>query len=251
MRAVSINTNSCFKYKNQSIRRQRGQTPCDHYPSICDLFKYLRGIELNSVDQRSRWTVDESMMLVRDYGTVIEDAPVAVELLPINGPIYRLSNLQEIWRDLEERADSSFFLSWHWIGPWLEHLPAGVTPHVLVARRGDRIVGLAILCRRAIRRYGVLRTPSWLLHETGDPLFDGLTIEYNGILADRSCADQVIEASLLWMARTLPGCDALVMAGLDVPAEALVRSVADKLGHRLQVRRADAARFVDLELVRQ
>jgi CelD/BcsL family acetyltransferase involved in cellulose biosynthesis len=187
------------------------------------------------------------MMVVRDSGTAVENADVEVELLPVNG----IPDLDEVWKDLEARADGSFFLSWHWIGPWLKHLPPGVTPHVMVSRRGDWVVGLAILCRRAIWRYGVLRTPSWLLHETGDPLFDGLTIEYNGILADRTCADQVIADSLLWMARTLPGCDELILAGLDAPAEALVRGVAIKLGHRLQVRRADAARLVDLELVRQ
>ena len=94
--------------------------------------------------------MDDSMMLVRDFSMAVEDAPVAVELLPIDGSF----NLEEAWKDLEARADGSFFLSWHWIGPWLKHLPADVTPHVLVARRGDRIVGLAILCRRTIWRYG-------------------------------------------------------------------------------------------------
>jgi CelD/BcsL family acetyltransferase involved in cellulose biosynthesis len=187
------------------------------------------------------------MMLLRNHGATIEDVPVAVELLPLDG----IPDLEATWKDLEARADGSFFLSWHWIGCWLRHLPASATPHVLVVRFGDRVVGLAILCRRTIWRYGLLRTPSWLLNETGDPLFDGLTIEYNGILADRSCAERVIVDSLLWMARTLPGCDALVLAGLDAPAEALVRGVATELGHRLQVRRADAARLVDLELVRQ
>jgi CelD/BcsL family acetyltransferase involved in cellulose biosynthesis len=187
------------------------------------------------------------MTLVRDYGKAVEDTPVAVEFLPIDGSF----NLEEAWKDLETRADGSFFLSWHWLGPWLKHLPPDAAPHALIVRRAGQIVGLAILCRRSIRRYGILRTPSWLLHETGDPLFDGLTIEYNGILADRSCADQVTAESLLWMARTLPGCDALVLAGLGAREEALVRGVASALGHRLQVRRADAARLVDLELVRQ
>jgi CelD/BcsL family acetyltransferase involved in cellulose biosynthesis len=187
------------------------------------------------------------MMLLRNHGATIEDVPVAVEFLPLDG----IPNLEATWKDLEARADGSFFLSWHWIGCWLRHRPASVTPHVLVVRLGGRVVGLAILCRRTIWRYGLLRTPSWLLHETGDPLFDGLTIEYNGILADRSCAERVIVDSLLWLARTLPGCDALVLAGLDAPAEALVRGVAAELGHQIQVRRADAARLVDLELVRQ
>jgi len=187
------------------------------------------------------------MMLLRNHDAVIEDMPVVVELLPLDG----IPDLEAIWKDLEARADGSFFLSWHWIGCWLRHLPASVTPHIIVVRLGDRAVGLAILCRCTIRRFGLLRTPSWLLHETGDPLFDGLTVEYNGILADRSCAERVIVDSLLWMARNLPGCDALVLAGLDASAEALARRVAAELGYRLQVRRADSARLVDLEVVRQ
>jgi CelD/BcsL family acetyltransferase involved in cellulose biosynthesis len=185
-------------------------------------------------------------MLVRNYGTATKGSPIRIDLLPVDG----VPDLHEIWQDLEARADGSFFLSWHWIGCWLDHRPPDVTPHVLVARRGGRIVGLAILCRRVIWRYGMLRTPSWLLHESGDPLFDRLSVEYNGILAERSCADRVIEASLLWMARTLPGCDALVLAGLEAPTETVVRSVAAKLGYRLRVNRADAAKLVDLELVR-
>lgn len=192
------------------------------------------------------------MMLDRDYGEAMEDAPVAVELLPIDGSINQDNAWLEVaWKDLETRADGSFFLSWHWIGPWLKHLPTGANAHAMVVRRNDRIVGLAILCRRVIRRYGILPMPSWLLHETGDPVFDGLTIEYNGILVDRSCADQTIAESLLWMARKLPGCAALVLAGLGAREEVLARGVASSLGHRLQVRRADAARLVDLELVRR
>jgi len=187
--------------------------------------------------------VDDGMTLVGDCA----DAPVTVELSPIG----RMPNLEEVWRDLEARADASFFLSWHWIGPWLRHLPSGTVPHVLVTRQGGRIVGLAVLCHCKVRHHRVFWTPSWLLHETGDPVFDGLTIEYNGILADRSCAQQVIADSLTWTARGLPGGDVLVLAGLGAVEEAVVRGVASTLGQRLQVRKADVAHLVDLELVRQ
>lgn len=164
-------------------------------------------------------------------------------------PTDQIPNLREIWKDLENRSDGSFFLSWHWIGPWLAHMPPEAKPHVLVTSRHGRTVGLAILCRRTIRRYGILRTPSWLLHETGDLLFDGLTVEYNGILADRSCADAVISSSLLWMAKRFP--EDLVLAGLDAQTEAVARSVSAELGHRVHVWRQDEIKLVDLDRVRQ
>src|SRR6185312_3345625 len=30
-----------------------------------------------------------------------------------------VDGLERMWRELEARADGSFFLSWHWIGCWL------------------------------------------------------------------------------------------------------------------------------------
>ena len=35
-------------------------------------------------------------------------------------PLTDLTALETIWRDLESRADRAFFLSWTWIGSWLE-----------------------------------------------------------------------------------------------------------------------------------
>ena len=168
--------------------------------------------------------------------------PVTVTLRPLDRP----AAVEPMWRDLEERADGSFFLSWLWVGTWLHHRPPGSAPHLLVARRGEQVVGLAVLCRRTLWRFALLRTRCWLLHESGDPVFDRLFVEYNGILADRRCADAVLAASFGWLSRHLPGFDDMLLAGLDAAAEAAARRAAGDAGLAVRLHHADAAQWVDL-----
>ena len=54
--------------------------------------------------------------------------------------VSELSVLGAMWRELENRADVSFFQSWNWIGSWLEE--AGIKPWVLVGRASERIVAI-------------------------------------------------------------------------------------------------------------
>lgn len=179
--------------------------------------------------------------LVEDDGDTID-----ITLQPVENP----SKLEELWTDLERRADGSFFLSWQWIGNWLASLPHGTRPHALVARREGDVVGLALLCPRTQWRFGLLRTRCWLLHETGERTFDRLFVEYNGILADRRCADAVLAACFDWLGGRLTNWDELVLGGLEPQAEAAVRLAAARQGHTLQVRMADSCQWVDLEGVR-
>ncbi|MBP2299065.1 GNAT family N-acetyltransferase [Azospirillum picis] len=158
--------------------------------------------------------------------------------------------LEAVWTELESRSNSSFFLSWLWIGPWLALMPAGVDPQLLVARRGGDLVGLALLCPRRRRRFGLLRGCCWMLHETGDRTYDRLFMEYNGILADRRFADAVAEAAMLWLVGRLGNTDELVLGGLTASAERAARRVAARTGHTLQLRTADSTQWVDLEKVR-
>ena len=184
-----------------------------------------------------------------DMRTLVEDGDDTIDigLQPLESPY----ELERIWTDLERRADGSFFLSWHWIGNWLASLPRGARPHALVARHDGRVVGLALLCPRTQWRFGLLRTRCWLLHETGDRVFDRLFVEYNGILADRSCANAVLAACFDWLGLRLTNWDELVLAGLEPGAEAAVRRAAARQGHTLQVRLADRCQWVDLEGVRR
>jgi len=94
-----------------------------------------------------------------------------------------LTVLAARWRDLESRADGGYFLSWDWIGCWLELVETEVV--LLEGRSGGKVVALGLLCP-VRQRYGWLSTNGVYLHQTGDPRVDGIAIEYNGILTDRA-----------------------------------------------------------------
>ncbi|MBI3711067.1 MAG: GNAT family N-acetyltransferase [Proteobacteria bacterium] len=108
--------------------------------------------------------------------------------------------LASLWRDLEGRAESSFQLSWDWIGCWLAL--TGLRPPLVVARRGGRVVGLALLQPSRERRHGWLTSNTLVLNQTGDDEMDVITIEYNGFLAERGLETEVADCCLAALART-------------------------------------------------
>lgn len=96
------------------------------------------------------------------------------------GPV---SALEPFWRDLESRSDCSFFLSWDWIGCWLDEIDA--SPILVEGRAGDAVVVLGVFCPGAARPFAIR---SVRLQETGQAEVDSLYIEYNGLLIDRRWA---------------------------------------------------------------
>ncbi len=200
----------------------------------------------------SIWPCPDSVHPTSD-GPAMEAATAAATSPGIRIALHPLPSMPELaraWTELESRADSSFFLSWSWIGSWLAQMPDGIEPHLLVASRGDEPVGLAVLCPRVRRRFGLLHSRCWMLHETGDRSYDRLFMEYNGILADRRFADEVTDAMLHWLDERLTANDELVLGGLTLAAERAARRVAARTGHTLQLRIADSAQWVDLGTVR-
>src|SRR5580698_10177878 len=95
-------------------------------------------------------------------------------------PLRDLEGLRSSWAKLEARADCSFFLTWDWIGTWLSVTP-DLSPLLLCARDEERVVGLALL-QPALLWQRFFQSRALLLHRTGDPYRDSITIEYNGIL---------------------------------------------------------------------
>lgn len=98
------------------------------------------------------------------------------------------------WRDLEERADGSFFLSWDWIGCWLETVDTDVV--VLEGRSEGRIVALALLCPVRHVRFGCFGQNAVYLNQTGDLAADRIAIEYNGVLFDRTVPTDAAQQAL-------------------------------------------------------
>jgi CelD/BcsL family acetyltransferase involved in cellulose biosynthesis len=166
-------------------------------------------------------------------------------------PLWDLAATEAAWRDLEARAAPSFFLSWLWIGTWLAHLPKDAEPHLLVARTHERIVGMAVMCRGKAWRLGLRPRARWLLHETGDPHFDRLSIEYNGILADRSAAEAITAACLASAVRHLGQSDLLVLSGITSDMETVSGRTAADAGLMAEVTATDTAHWVDFVEIRR
>lgn len=113
-------------------------------------------------------------------------------------PAVGLVALQAEWTRLEQRADCPFFLTWGWIGSWLQTTPK-LAPLLLSVREGDLTVALALFQPANLRRR--FRQRALMLHETGNPADDIITIEYNGILCDRDYADQVSKSVFEFLKR--------------------------------------------------
>ncbi|MCE0493278.1 GNAT family N-acetyltransferase [Vibrio salinus] len=96
--------------------------------------------------------------------------------------------LEKVWTDLENRADSNFFLSWLWIRSWLDCF----VDHffLLEAKRLGKTVGLGIV----VTKSGFLGTKGirvkHYLHRTGISEEDQIWIEYNDFLiSDQNTAE--------------------------------------------------------------
>jgi CelD/BcsL family acetyltransferase involved in cellulose biosynthesis len=119
--------------------------------------------------------------------------------------------LEPQWQALEARADAAFFLSWAWIGPWLNLIPLDRRTLLVRAVAAGETVGLGI---------AVIAQGEAFLHETGDPGLDNLTIERNGFLVDRRFAESAPQAMLAALLAGSPRCRRLRLAATASPLEA-------------------------------
>jgi CelD/BcsL family acetyltransferase involved in cellulose biosynthesis len=109
--------------------------------------------------------------------------------------------LEGQWRRLEAAGNASFFTSWHWIGTLLAAVPSTIRPKLLRGCANGTTVALALLgANKTRRRRGLVRSRGLYLNETGDPRFDSLTIEHNGILAATEWAPVVWGELISWFA---------------------------------------------------
>ena len=174
-------------------------------------------------------------------------APFAISLEPAGDP----ETVGVLWRDLERRAQPSFFLSWFWVGSWLRVLPDGHDARLLTVRRDGMVVGLGVFVFGHHGLLSVLGGRQAHLHETGDPAVDVATIEDNGLLVDRRFAGDVEAAALLWLTDGEQKIDRLTLGGIP-PALAGVTGEAASRRHLLCDIRNDSPRpYVDLDHVRR
>ena len=92
--------------------------------------------------------------------------------------------LRQEWLDLQDHAECSYFLSWGWIGTWLQQIALAFSPVVVRVWCGEHLVGLAVFVPRDIKRRIAFHASALFLNEYP---FDrnNMVIEYNGLLVAR------------------------------------------------------------------
>jgi hypothetical protein len=156
------------------------------------------------------------------------------------------AQLRGWWTDLERRAAPTFFLSWMWIGAWVEQ--AGAAHCVLVGRRDGKIVCLGLLRKGVEWRHRAVRSRTIYLNETGNRDEDILYIEHNGFLCDPAVAGLVPRAiGFLRGNCGLGRFDEIQLGGVP---EAMYRELQES-GFKLHLVNRKPTAFVDLRGLRE
>ncbi|WP_152206333.1 GNAT family N-acetyltransferase [Marinobacter changyiensis] len=138
---------------------------------------------------------------------------------------FETHDLYRDWKELEQWACPSIFLSWQWIGVWC----SVYQPDVRVLRVTDhgRLVGLGLITESDERRHGILVSRCLHLHQTGRPSQDHIWIEYNGFLAGQGYESAVAQTSVDYLKRTWTNWDELVIGAVEAGyANALAEATA-------------------------
>lgn len=128
-------------------------------------------------------------------------------------PATTCTRLRDDWLDLENRSGATIFLSWQWLGHWLQVYTPDAS--ILRVREGDRLIGMGLVVETEERRHGILKSRCLRLHQTGHKLLDQIWIEYNGFLAERGMEDEVRNMCLRHLCDAMPGWDEFIVGAID------------------------------------
>lgn len=124
-----------------------------------------------------------------------------------------VATLKNEWQTLEGRADTNVFLSWQWIGVWLDVYRPAI--QVLRVFEGDRLIGLGLVVEVRERRHGVLVSQCLRLHQTGFQHLDQIWIEYNGFLAETGREAEVAAACMQYVSQHWEGWEEFVVGAIE------------------------------------
>ncbi|MGR5208740.1 GNAT family N-acetyltransferase [Vibrio sp. PNB23_22_7] len=121
--------------------------------------------------------------------------------------------LSEAWCDLELHAKPSFFLTWLWIGSWLDCFVKDFA--VIEARKNNRTVGLGIIVTQSEHFLFISFKSKHFLHRTGIPAHDQIWIEYNDFLMDAEDEEAIRAAMIERLTYEVDKTDAIVIGASD------------------------------------
>ncbi len=127
--------------------------------------------------------------------------------------ISQKEKLGDKWLRLERSSNCSVFLSWQWIGNWLDLVTDKL--FLVEAYHDDKVVGLGFFVEKSRKVFGCISVKQWWLHRTGMQQQDQIWIEYNDFLLDESCSDVVREEMVRAVADFDPSVREIII-GLSV-----------------------------------
>ncbi len=149
----------------------------------------------------------------------------------------RLKNVAQVqveWQDLQRRCDCSYFQSWGWISCWLQKI--GLEQQITLVRihQGDSLVGLGLFVSAEFVRRKMIRCKVMFLNEY--PLAgNNMVIEYNGLLAQAGCEQDVCQHTLEHLSKQFPLIDEFHFGALSQSAcSSLVQCKIDGLRYRVE-----------------
>mgnify|MGYP000343733394 CR=1 FL=1 len=104
------------------------------------------------------------------------------------------NTLKEQWLQLEQHANTDFFLSWKWIECWLKTIDDNQKIYLVKAKNNNAIVGLGVFVEHNIVRHNLIASKQWFLHRTGRENKDQIWIENNGFLLNDTYKVEVHDA---------------------------------------------------------
>ena len=123
--------------------------------------------------------------------------------------------LGRAWRELEPLSDISFFVSWSWVGPWLQLANSnGKELYLYRCRKDDQTIALAVFSRSRIKRRKFFSYEVLALHEVPAPGLD-MIIEYNSLLIRRGHEEEIHRRLVPDISKTSVRWDEIRLSGLS------------------------------------
>ena len=127
-------------------------------------------------------------------------------------PLNNYVGLSEDWLLLEACADTTFFLSWSWVGAWLESYSPDVD--VLSVHYKGELVALSLLCKSSFSSWKHFSSRRLHINQTGDPEQDQIWTEYNGILCSSEHDPQIQKLLMSYLIEHYSGWDELQLSAV-------------------------------------
>ncbi len=111
----------------------------------------------------------------------------------------QIDSLKKKWTSLEAEIQPHFFLTWGWIGTWLQSYQPTTLLALLAYDKNETLVSIALFTLSQTSRHGFIQSRQLRLHQTGKPAQDQIWIEYNNFLVHPSIQHDVIQQGLTFI----------------------------------------------------